>query len=270
MDVTTSSATVSAPDISFSGINSASSQSSNPKNIFHINTRPTGRSLSVERSFERKRACATRYSKLASLFEAHSSQQHFQPNSTIVLHGEPAEEFYMIVSGTVRCCTIGPQGARQIFRFAKKGDFVGISDIDTWHFTAEAVDHVILKSVPHTLVEQALAADPALRDEMREQVCSQLQDRERQLLSMVSAKASERLFHFLCEFASSRPGTGYITLPMCRRDIADHLGLSVETVSRTFSELKRKGRIDLASSEKYKICTNTGIDTAARRIPGFA
>lgn len=57
---------------------------------------------------------------------------------------------------------------------------------------------------------------------------------------------------------------------MCRRDIADHLGLSVETVSRTFSELKRKGLIDLATSEKFKICAETGTGASTRHNPRLA
>ncbi|WP_322989338.1 Crp/Fnr family transcriptional regulator [Hoeflea sp.] len=271
--MTTPSAIVSTPDIPVLEMNSVSHQKPNLENIFYIKNRSANEDLSAAISIRRKNTDQTRCDKIRSLFDTNSFQQHFQPNNTILLHGEAVEEFYMVVSGTVRCCTINAEGARQIFRFAKKGEFIGISDVDTWHFTAEAVDHVILKSIPHAQMKQALATDLELRDEMRAQVCSQLEDRERQLLAMVSAKASERLLHFLREFASSRPGTGYITLPMCRRDIADHLGLSVETVSRTFSKLKREGRIDLACSEKYKICTETSVDTvdtAARRTPCFA
>lgn len=227
------------------------------------------RNLSSVRSIKQTIADQKRRNNLLSLFETKSFQHHFQPNSTILLHGDPIEEYYMIVSGIVRCCTINPEGARQIFHFAKKGEFIGISDIDTWHFTAEAVDHVILKSIPHAQMKQALAKDIKLWDTVREQVCSHLENRERQLLSMVSAKTPERLYNFLCEFASSRPGTGYITLPMCRRDIADHLGLSVETVSRTFSELKRKGRIDLAGSAKYKICAETRSNAVTEHAPHF-
>lgn len=268
--MTTQSAIISTPDISFSGIGSISRKERNSEKISRIQTKAPHANSSPASSYKPKAADEPHCNRIMSLFDGNTFQQHFQPNSTILLHGEPVEEFYMIVSGTVRCCTISPEGARQIFRFAKKGDFVGISDIDTWHFTAEAVDHVIVKSVPHAQMKQALASDFHLRDAMRHQICSQLQDRERQLLSLVSAKASERLFHFLYDFASSRPGAGYITLPMCRRDIADHLGLSVETVSRTFSELKRKGRIDLASSGKYKICTQTRLDAAVRYNPDFA
>lgn len=196
-----------------------------------------------------------RHTELRSLFCETSFEQHFEPNSTILLHGDPADAIYYVVSGTVRCCTIESDGSRQIFNFAKKGEFIGISDIVTWHFTAEAVDHVILGTVARATVERHLNVNMALRQELRSQVSRMLEQREKQLLSLVSKKAPERLFHFLCEFASSRPraGSGTVALPMCRRDIADHLGLSVETVSRAFTILKLKGRIELVTSEKYRI-----------------
>lgn len=144
---------------------------------------------------------------------------------------------------------------RQIFSFAKKGAFVGLADLDRWHFTAEAVDHVILKTIPRSALEQLLAVDISLRQEIREYVSRALAQRERQLLALVSQKAPERLLEFLSEYSASRPGNGHVAIPMSRRDIADHLGLSLETVSRAFSELKRKGAIDLASFDKYKVRT---------------
>ena len=200
--------------------------------------------------------------ELHSLFRDNSFEQHFQPSSTVLLHDEPADAMYLVVSGTVRCCTIDSEGSRQIFRFATKGEFIGISDTNVWHFTAEAVDHVILKAIPREIVERNLKMNLALREEFREQTRHLLECREQQLLSLISKKAPERLLHFLCDFASSRPaaGTGAVALPMCRRDIADHLGLSVETVSRAFTDLKLKGRIELVSSEKYRIVQ--GIDHA--------
>lgn len=198
------------------------------------------------------------YPALTSLFERGAFQQHFQPDSTILLHGERAGALYRIVSGTVRCCMINEQGARQIPGFSSKNGFLGIADRKRWHFTAEAVDHVIINSVPRAVVERAMATDPALREEMCAYMSNLLECREKQLLTMVSAKASDRVYQFLCDFASSRTCADYVALPMCRRDIADHLGLSVETVSRAFSDLKRKGRIDLASCEKYRITALAG------------
>lgn len=205
------------------------------------------------------------WTELHALFKKSSFQQHFRPDSTVLLDGEPAEALYLVISGTVRCCTIAADGSRQIFSFAKKGDFIGISDFDTWHFTAEAVDHVILRAISRDVIERDLRANIALRQEVRTYVSQLLERRERQLLSLISRKAPERLFHFLQDYASSRPGDGSrpVALPMCRRDIADHLGLSVETVSRAFTDLKTKGRIEMTTCEKYRLLP----DAAPLRSP---
>lgn len=212
--------------------------------------------LPTAKSHARSTSEDERMSPLLSLFETKSFQQHHQPDSTILLHGDSADAIYLIVSGTIRCCTISEDGRRQIFRFAKKGEFVGISDIDTWHFTAEAVDHVIVKSVPRATVEQTLAVHIPLRQEIRAHICGQLECREKQLLALITCKATDRLFQFLSDFAASRAGTSYVALPMCRRDIADHLGMSVETVSRAFSDLKNRGLIEMACAEKFRISAN--------------
>jgi CRP-like cAMP-binding protein len=188
-----------------------------------------------------------------ALFETPSFQHHYQPESTILLHGDPADAIYKIISGTVRCCTIGAGGGRQIFSFAKKSDYIGISDFDAWHFTAEAVDHVILKSIPRRAVEQALAVNIPLREEIRALIRDLLVQRERQLLSLIHQKAPERLFGFLQDFSASRASSGYVVLPMCRRDIADHLGMTTETVSRAFGVLKKRGSIEMATPEKYRL-----------------
>ncbi len=171
----------------------------------------------------------------------------------MMLHGDPADNLYLLVSGTVRCCTIDSTGNRQIFAFPTKGHLIGISDMDHWHFTAEAVDHVIVKSLPRLTLEQHLAVNAALRLEIGAYMRGLLAQRERQLLTMSSIKGPERLFRFLEDYAESRSNTEHVVLPMCRRDIGDHIGLSMESVSRAFSELKRTGRIHLKSHEKYKI-----------------
>jgi len=209
----------------------------------------------IRKSLERFNAppSMSKYSEMHALFEAHSFDKHFQPGSTILLHGDPADAVYLVVSGTVRCCTVDAEGHRQIFTFTKRGEFLGLSDLVVWHFTAESVDHVIVKSLPRTTLEQALAVNLTLREEVRAHISALLQRREKQLLALISSKGWERLYEFLKDFAASRSGDGYIALPMCRRDIGDHIGLSMESVSRAFTELKRRGLIDLHSHEKYKI-----------------
>jgi len=217
-----------------------------PLSLHDTDQRCTGSGARKDRSVPRNTA-------LTALFGAASFRQRFQPNGTILLDGTAADAVYLIASGTVRCCTISEDGQRQIFRFARKGEFVGIADMETWHFTAEAVDIVTLKSIPRAVLERALATDITLRQELRAHICAQLEAREQQLLSLVTSKAPERLLHFLTDFATTRTSIGYITLPMCRRDIADHLGMSVETVSRAFTVLKTRQLIELACAEKFRI-----------------
>lgn len=200
--------------------------------------------------------------ELHALFQRSSFEQHFQPDSTVLLHGDRAEAIYLVVSGMVRCCTINAYGSRQIFSFSTKGMFIGLSDMDRWHFTAEAVDHVILRSIPKAKLEQQLAVNIPLRQEIRAHVQGLLVQRERQLLNLSSTKGPDRLHQFLVEYAAKRRASGFVVLPMCRRDIGDHIGLSTEGVSRAFSRLKDQGAIELKSSEKYRI-----VDRSCGRSP---
>lgn len=209
-------------------------------------------------------SAAQKFRNLIALFNTRPFEQHFQPDSTILLHGEPANAVYMIVSGTVRGCSINADGCRQIFRFSRKGDFFGLSDIDRWHFTAEAADHVIVKSIPRATFERELSENCALQGELRTYFRDLLKTRDRQLLTLVSTNATDRLYQFLREFAASRPSGGHVTLPMCRRDIADHLGLTPETVSRAFGNLRRKGLIELLTPEKYRINDPAGQGASPR------
>lgn len=147
-----------------------------PQDAMQKNFR-VGKIMSLARAQREATPTERNSGHLLSLFETKAFEQHFQPESTILLHGHAADAVYLVVSGTIRCCTISEDGRRQIFRFAKKGEFVGVSDIDTWHFTAEAVDHVIVKSIPRSVVEQSFAVSIPLRQEIRALVCSQLECR---------------------------------------------------------------------------------------------
>lgn len=192
-------------------------------------------------------------SGLAELFREAGPARHVQPRGTILLHGEPTDALYRVDSGTVRCCTIDAGGHRQIFRFARSGEYLGFVDRKRWHFTAEAVDHVILRAVPRAAFEQALAEDAALRLEVHALVARQLEERERQLSMLVHLSAKQRLLHFLVAFAANRRSDAFAVLPMTRQDLGDHLGLTLETVSRSFGALKRDGAIEMRGNDRFRI-----------------
>lgn len=187
------------------------------------------------------------------LFDDRARLRDFEAGSTILLHGAPASAVFRVVSGTVRCCTITESGRRHIFRFARAGDLIGLDEFDTWHFTAEAVDRVRLLAAPRETLERALLDDPALHGEMRALIARELAAREEQLVVVSAARAEERLLWFLAGFARRPDADGFTTLPMTRQDIGDHLGLTLETVSRVFSGLKRKGAIAMRGTNGFRL-----------------
>lgn len=190
---------------------------------------------------------------LSSLFPSDEPVIHVQAGGIISLHGQPADRLFLVVSGTVRCCTITQDGRRQIFRFVRGGECLGFTDLDTWHFTAEAVDHVIVRSVSRQTVEAALKRDGRLLQALRAHVLEELATRERQLTALAFRSAEDRLAEFLRSFASPRRPSGYTVLPMTRQDIGDHLGMTLESVSRNLGTLKRKGIIEMSGTEKYRM-----------------
>lgn len=196
---------------------------------------------------------ATDDGSLAALFDARQPVQHVRPGGVILLHGAAADHVYRVVSGTVRCCTINENGQRQIFRFVRKGEFLGFVEADRWHFTAEAVDHVILSAAPRATVERALDQSLGLQRALRAHMARELAAREHQMLSLVYMTAEQRLLTFLTDFANHRTPSGFTVLPMTRQDVGDHLGLALESVSRALGVLKRKGAIEMNGTSKYRV-----------------
>jgi CRP-like cAMP-binding protein len=193
---------------------------------------------------------------ISDLFKDRVQQKNYLPGGTIVLHGSRADTLYRVVSGTVRCCTITEDGRRQIFRFARAGDCLGLDEIDTWHYTAEAVDRVCLRSAPRAAVEREMAQNPQLQRAARQLVSRTLQSLEQQLMILAYMQADQRLQWFLIQFARGARKGAFVTLPMTRQDIGHHLGLTLETVSRAFGVLKRNGAIEMQGSDKYRILTD--------------
>lgn len=196
---------------------------------------------------------STEGGRIRDLFAGSARVRHCAPGSTIFLQGDRVGSLYRIVAGTVRCCSFTEDGKRQIFRFAESDDLLGPTELDRWHFTAEAVDHVILRSIGREAFERALATDPAVQRALRETSAGELARRERQLLAMAYLPADERLLAFLAEYAERHVSRGFTVLPMTRLDIGDHLGLKLETISRGFGNLRRRGLIEMKGASRFRM-----------------
>lgn len=191
---------------------------------------------------------------LQNLFQDRDPLRPIPPDGTICLDGDPADRLFQVVSGTVRCCTISREGRRQIFGFAHPGDFLGFSDLDVWHFTAEAVDTVTLRSISRATLDAVISREPCLHQDIRRLVLGELVRREQQLMVLSFLQSDDRLLSFLRDQAArTRPVEGFTLLPMTRQDIGDHTGMSLETVSRSFTNLKRKRAIVMPSTDRFRL-----------------
>lgn len=207
---------------------------------------------------------ADRASTLEDLFRLRGTACTFARNNTIACEGERIERVYRVESGLVRCCSYTEDGLRQIFAFAGPGDLIGFPDLDVWHFTAEAVGSVALRYLRPETLDAALQGEPRIARALRRHCVSQFARRERHLIWLSYLQSEDRLLAFLEDFcAVCGCEDGFVDLPMTRQDLGDHLGMTLETVSRCFGSLKRRGAISMAGAGRYRLQGPYGRASAA-------
>lgn len=159
--------------------------------------------------------------------------------------GEDAEFIYKVVSGAVRTYKLMRDGRRQIGEFHLAGDLFGLDIGGVRHLTAEAVTDSKILVFKRRQVEAVVAENLAAAHELWLTTAHHLRHAEDHMLLLGRKTAIERLAAFLLEMDRRSGDKGLIDLPMLRRDIADYLGLTLETVSRSFSELQSEGVVEL-------------------------
>ncbi|GBD41820.1 Transcriptional activatory protein AadR [bacterium HR39] len=170
-----------------------------------------------------------------------------EPGEPLFHEGDPAHSVFTLTGGHLRLSRLLADGRRQVTGFLLPGDFLGLAFRDTYVATAEALDAAVLCTFPRTAFEDFLARHPRFEHELLARARSELAAAQEQMLVLGRKTARERLATFLVQLAR-RHGTGgraVLHLPMGRADIADYLGLTVETVSRTFSAFRREGLVRL-------------------------
>lgn len=163
----------------------------------------------------------------------------------IVGQGDATQFCYKILYGCVRRVKLMEDGRRQICAFLMAGDLIGFDDLVTHDFAAEAVSDVVLRRYPRRLVEALADGQLALARRLRELTAASLRTAHSHLMLLGRKSASERIASFLLEIAARLPEQGdcVVCLPMTRTDVADYLGLTIETVCRNLAQFRRDGTI---------------------------
>jgi CRP/FNR family transcriptional regulator len=166
--------------------------------------------------------------------------------------GDPANSFFVVTAGTAKLFKLLPDGRRQIIRFVGPGQFLGLAVSDTYAFSAEAIEPVLRYCRFQRAKLRMLLDDfPLMEKRLLEIASDELAAAQEQMLLLGRKTARERLASFL--LAQSRQGLpcGHsrqrFKLAITHRDIADYLGLTIETISRTFTRLSAEGLIDIVS-----------------------
>jgi CRP-like cAMP-binding protein len=184
-------------------------------------------------------------------------------DQTMFSEGDPARYFYKVVTGAVRSCRLLADGRRQVCEFFLPGDFVALDAIGSYHFSAEAVTDTTLKRYPRSSIDQLTSIEPRLAKGLLNLICHRLQVAQKHMVVLGRKSATERIASFLLEMAERNGDADHISLPMTRGDIADHLGLTTETVSRTFSHLRAQGLIELEGAANVVLMDSTALEDLA-------
>ncbi len=176
---------------------------------------------------------------------------------------ERAEFFYEVVSGAVRSYKLLSDGRRQIAAFYLPGDVFGIEAGDFHAFSTEAIGETVLRVATRSAVLCMAERDPGLGIDLWACAAAALRAAQEHMLLLGRKTAEERVLTFLADMAHRAGSSHIVELPMTRQDIADHLGLTIETVSRTLTQLETRHAIELPSCRKIILCERRSLPCAA-------
>lgn len=203
------------------------------------------------------------------------STKTFQPNETVFFEGDPAEFVFEVMEGALKRCKFLVDGRRQITGFVYSGYFAGISPGDRYSYSAEAVTQVELAVYPRGEFERLVKKSPEFSALLLSLTTHELDMAQEQLVVIGRKTALEKVASFLLMMVDRTTlvegSADRIDFALARSDIADYLGLTVETVCRVFSKLKYLGIISMPEPQQIIILdrdTLLRLSTAGRRKKG--
>ena len=187
--------------------------------------------------------------------------------ATIFFEGDPADSVYTLTSGTLRLSKLLPDGRRQIAGFIFPGDFLGLTMEDEHAFTAEAITEAELCRFPRRRFDAFLDEHPHLERRLYLLAAHELAAARQQVVLLGRKTAAERVISFLLMLASRCRKEGgvadRVVLPMSRSDIADYLGLRIETVSRELSALKAARLVQMTDTHTVRLLDPDQLEALA-------
>ncbi|WP_088346436.1 MULTISPECIES: helix-turn-helix domain-containing protein [Rhodomicrobium] len=186
----------------------------------------------------------------------------------VFAEGDPAHHVYRIETGAVSLFKVLADGRRQILGFAYAGDLIGLGIHSDYVMNAQALGELRIRAMPRAALHKIAAVDAGMSFKLYQAISEELAATRDLMMTTGHRSACERVAGFLVALSrrNERAGkcAGIVELPMTRADIADFLGLTIETVSRTLTKLRARRLIDLPQSARVVLLDNDALQELAR------
>ena len=200
---------------------------------------------------------------IAAILHGIGTVVKFKRNATVFNEGDPARHVYKVISGAIRTCRVLMDGRRQIADFYLPGDFFGLDWQSEHGFTAEAIADAVVVSYPRAQLELTAETEPGVQKLLMNLLSKGLTATQNHVVMLGRQTAQERLAWFLLRIMQRSDDNPNLDLPMGRLDIADYLGLTIETVSRSISQFKRKHLISVSGAHQVVLKDVEALESLA-------
>ena len=202
------------------------------------------------------------------IFSEISSERTHSNKENIFLQQEAARNLYNITKGNIKIYHLLSDGRIQIIGFLYPGDFFGSYKLGKYNYSAEAIADVKLCVFKQEVLDKYLEKNMNLAKELLHMTSHELTLAQDRIGVLGKMNANERMARFILNISNQRARIGWqdnpISLPMTRQDIADYLGLTLETVSREITKLKTSNIIKVISSKQLFISNKNGLALICR------
>jgi CRP/FNR family nitrogen fixation transcriptional regulator len=200
---------------------------------------------------------------IADSIELMGARMSYARNVEIYGEGEPADYLYKVMSGAVRVSKLLDDGRRQVTAFHLAGEIFGLELGKEHRFSAEAISDSSILVVKRSTVLALAGRDGEVARQLWTLTADMLQRVQDHMLVLGCMNAKERVANFLLQLAKRVSGSDEIELPMSRLDIADYLGLTIETVSRIMTQLENDATIGLPTHRHIVLRNRAALGRSA-------
>ena len=197
----------------------------------------------------------------------HGTLRGVEAKEHIFTEGDKKAFVYSVVTGAVCLYKVLPDGRRQVIDFAYPGDLIGLGSGAIETLNAQATVATRVRCTSLGALRQAASCDPAMALRLYEALSRELAAMRDHLICVGQRSAMERVTSFLLALSKRNEARGRdamtVELPMTRADIGDFLGLTIETVSRTFSKLKCLGAIEIDQGTTIRLVDTDQLQALA-------